>query len=284
MISMDIVSIASEKGEYTMIAADLHTHTIASGHGSAATVGQMARVASMRGLRLLGISDHGPATPGAALPSYFYNLVLAPRDRFGIRLLYGVEANILDGGSLDLDHSILARLDYVIASMHCPPRSVIYHGNDEIEAYRERNTRDYIRAMSNPLVRIIGHPDNSQFPYCVHRLTDAAAESGVILEINEASLGLNGFHRVEGIDTEKNYRILIRLCKKKGIPLLVSSDSHGPDQIGQTDRALALLHEQDFPRELLVNEHFELLHLPERLLHSCRPAPSAPDTDALPPA
>lgn len=265
-----------------MITVDLHTHTIASGHGSTATIGQMARAASERGLRLLGISDHGPATPGAAFSSYFQNLAFAPREHFGVRLLYGVEANILDGGGLDLDNSVLKRLDYVIASMHRPPRSVIYRGDDDIEAYRDRNTKDYIEAMSNPLVRIIGHPDNSQFPYCVHRLTDAAAECKVILEVNEASLGPDGYHRVTGLDTEQNYRILIRLCKKKGIPLLISSDSHGPDRIGQADRALFLLREQDFPRDLLVNEHPELLSVPRQPWRSSRPAQTGPDTGALP--
>ena len=265
-----------------MIRADLHTHTIASGHGSRATIDRMAKTASELGLSVLGISDHGPATPGAAGPSYFRNLCLAPARRFGVRLLYGVETNILDGGELDLPSSILSHLDYVIASMHCPPRSRIYEGIGDIEAFRKANTDDYIRAMAHPQVRIIGHPDNSQFPYCVHRLTDAAAECKVILEVNEASLGPDGYHRVAGLDTEQNYRILIKLCKKKGIPLLISSDSHGPDRIGQADRALFLLREQDFPRDLLVNEHPELLSVPRQPWRSFRPAQTGPDTGALP--
>ena len=48
---------------------DIHTHTIASGHASTATITDMAKAAVSRNLRLLGLSDHGPATLGGGSPS-----------------------------------------------------------------------------------------------------------------------------------------------------------------------------------------------------------------------
>ena len=82
---------ASERYE-----ADIHTHTIASGHGSSATITDMVKAAAARNLKLLGISDHGPATLGGGRTSYFRNLRYAQRERLGIRMVYGAEANILN--------------------------------------------------------------------------------------------------------------------------------------------------------------------------------------------
>ena len=106
-------------GGIFMYLSDIHTHSIASGHGTSATISNMAKAASRRGLRLLGITDHGPATLAAGTPSYFRSLTYSPRKRFGLELLYGAELNILDtDGRLDLEDSLLDRLDYAIASMH----------------------------------------------------------------------------------------------------------------------------------------------------------------------
>ena len=130
---------------------DIHTHTIASGHGSAATITDMAKAAAARNLKMLGISDHGPATLGGGRVSYFRNLAYAQKERLGVRMLYGAEANIIDRkGHLDLDDSVLGHLDYVIASMHKP---AIKPGTEE------ENTAVYINAMKNPRVAVIGHCD-----------------------------------------------------------------------------------------------------------------------------
>ena len=84
---------------------DLHTHTIASGHGSSDTINEMAKEASLRHLTLLGISDHAPAIMGSAKASYFRSLKHAPRKRFSLPVLFGAEINIIDyNGSLDLDN------------------------------------------------------------------------------------------------------------------------------------------------------------------------------------
>ena len=100
---------------------DVHTHSIASGHGTCATMTDMAKAANAAGLKMLGISDHGPKTLGGGRISYFRSLAFAQPKRLGVRMLYGAEVNILDQeGKLDLDDEILESLDYVIASMHRP--------------------------------------------------------------------------------------------------------------------------------------------------------------------
>ena len=267
-----------------MIPIDLHTHTIASGHGSFDTIADMAKEAAARGLSVLGISDHGPATPGAASVSYFRSLAGAPRERCGIRLLYGAEVNILDGGALDLPDDVLQSLDFCIASMHCPPRA---RQTDSISAaisdpangylpresaapasdqegyrmlsYIDHNTADYLLALSNPLVRILGHCDNTQFPVDYRQIADAAAEYRTIIEVNEASLTPGGYHQVPGISTHDNYRELLLLCLERQIPILLSSDTHGRAGIGRVPFAEALIREVEYPEKLIVNYHLDLL-------------------------
>ena len=243
---------------------DLHTHTVASGHGTKDTISDMAKEASRRGMTLLGITDHGPATPGAASVSYFMNLKYAPRERFGVRMLYGAECNILVGGALDLPDPVLAGLDYCVVSMHHPPRPFICRNAAERKTDDiERNTADYIAAMQDPYVRILGHCDNTQFPVDYYRIAEAAAANRIIVEVNNASLTPGGYHQVSGIDSRENYLQLLGLCRERSIPILISSDSHGHEGIGSAPYAEALVQEAGYPEALIVNndpERFFLKH------------------------
>lgn len=102
-----------------MYLSDMHTHSIASGHGTECTITNMHAHAAEKGLRLLGITDHGPGTLAAGTSSYFRSLTYSPKKHFGVELLYGIELNILDrSGTVDLDQELLCKLDYAIASMH----------------------------------------------------------------------------------------------------------------------------------------------------------------------
>lgn len=240
-----------------MLNVDLHTHTVASGHGTTDTIYHMAREAAARGMTVLGITDHAPATPGAARETYFRSLHDLPHKRCGITVLYGAEVNILEGGKLDLPDSILSTLDYAIASMHMPPRRRNQDG--ETSGSIAGNTADYLRAMENPYIRIIGHCDNTQFPTDHDLLTAAAARCHVAFEVNNASLTPGGYHQVAGISTEENYRTLLTYCRERGIPILISSDTHGRNGVGDAPYAENLVREMHFPSELIINEHLDLL-------------------------
>lgn len=220
---------------------DLHTHTIASGHGTTDSVTDLAREASRRRMALLGISDHGPATMGSAGLSYFRSLFLCERERFGVRLLYGAEANILDAdGSLDIPDDILKTLDYCIVSMHRP----IYVSGSAAE-----NTRAYIRAMHHPNVRIIGHCDDSRFPVDYRELAEAALSCGVVPELNNVSLLPDSYRK----NCRANAAKLLQTCEALSCPIILSGDSHGRAHIGEVAEALKLVQEVRFPMELILN-------------------------------
>ncbi|MDE5933216.1 MAG: PHP domain-containing protein [Lachnospiraceae bacterium] len=243
------------------ISADIHTHCIASGHGTQDTITDMARAAAERSLQVLGLSDHGPATPGAADSSYFRNLLLAERKRFGVSLLYGAELNILnENGDVDLEDSLIQALDYAFVSIHPPT----FHagtvdsntGTRPQSGTAASNTDAYIRAMQHPGVRFLGHPDDGRFPVDYERLLSAARENHVYPEINNASL-MPDAYRTDGWHNSKQ---ILTLCKKMQLPVLLSSDSHGRKHIGDMKYILPLLAECDFPQKLIINSDLDMLY------------------------
>lgn len=220
---------------------DIHTHTIASGHASTATITDMAKAAASRNLKMLGISDHGPATCGGGKPSYFRSLFYAQKERLGVEMLYGAEANILNNeGKLDLEDSILAKLDYVIASIHKPVKK---------PGTMEENTAAYIAAMKNPYVRIIGHCDDVKYPVDYLEIVKAAMKYDVLLEINNSSLSPDGYRG----DTRFNDLMILNLCRHYHYPVIFASDSHGTKHVGDFTFSLELAQLAGMPDSLIMN-------------------------------
>lgn len=220
---------------------DIHTHTIASGHASTATITDMAKAAASANLKMLGISDHGPATLGGGRVSYFRSLSYAQKKRLGVEMLYGAEVNILDNnGKLDLDDTILAGLDYSIASIHRPVKK---------PGTAEENTQAYINAMKNPNVCIIGHCDDVKYPVDHLEIVKAAVKYHVLLEINDCSLRPDGYRG----DTRFNDLMILNLCRHFHHPVVLSSDSHGTKHVGDFQYALELVKLAEMPEDLILN-------------------------------
>ena len=229
------------------ILIDLHTHSISSGHGSTDTVNNMAKAAAGAGLQILGISEHGPASVGSAKPSYFRSLKLAKRHRFGVQLLFGAEVNIITpAGDLDLEDDVLAGLDYALVSIH-PPTLTPYEHRDLTHAY--------VNAMEHPNVRFLGHIDDARFPVDFERLLAIAKEKGVYPEINNCSLMPDAYRK----GGQENCRKILKICKKLNLPVLLSSDSHGINNIGNMEYIYPLLDDIDFPSNLIINYQPDLL-------------------------
>lgn len=224
---------------------DLHTHTIASGHAYN-TIYEMARSASGKGAQLFGITDHAPAMEGAASRHYFRSSRRIPRELFGIRLLFGCELNIIDlDGHVDLEPEFAAPLDFAVASMH----DVCLTPGTQAE-----NTRAYRKVMNHPKVNIIGHPDDGLYPVDFDALARSAAEHGVLLELNEASVCPGSYRKNARCNAVK----MLECCAKYGAKIIVSSDAHIECDVLRHTNALALLQEIDFPEELVVNRSAEV--------------------------
>ncbi len=225
---------------------DVHTHTLASGHAYN-TIREMAMAASEKGLELLGITEHGVAMPGTCNGFYFDNTKMLNRRMFGVEMLFGVEANIMDhSGTLDMEERLLKRMDIVIASMHIP---TIKPGS------REENTQAYLGAMKNSYVDIIGHPDDGRYPVDFLALVQAAKEHHVLLELNNNSLD----PRCSRENGEENVKTMLRYCMEYQVPIVMNSDAHVDELIGCRWYSEKIVEEMQFPEELIVNRSVEEL-------------------------
>ena len=226
------------------IVADIHTHTIASGHAYS-TVKENIDHALSVGLEYLGISDHTPGMPNTTSEGHFYNLRVLHDTVGGLRVLKGAEANIVDSkGRIDLPGDVVSILDYVIASLHD-----LVIENMGITA----NTQAVIQAMKHPCVRVIGHPDDSRYPLDYKALTMAAKATNVALELNNSSLSSNS-SRIGAWD---NARRMLEQCKLTRTSIIVGSDSHIWYDVGEFSSALSLLKQCNFPPELVINSNKE---------------------------
>lgn len=224
--------------------ADLHTHTIMSGHAYN-TLYEMVRSASEKGLKLLGSTEHAPRIPGSCNPFYFLNFSVIPRTLYGVRLLMGCELNIVDyDGNVDLSQKYLNRLDFSIASIHEPCFAC---------GTASQNTGAYLGALKNPYIHIIGHPDDSRFPVDYDTLVAAAKEHHKLLEINASSL----HPRTHRVNAHDNYLTMLEFCRRYSQPVIINSDAHCEADVGNHRLALELLKEIDFPGELVLNSSME---------------------------
>ncbi|MFP4373599.1 MAG: DNA polymerase/3'-5' exonuclease PolX [Spirochaetaceae bacterium] len=197
------------------IRGDLHSHTNASDGGC--TLEEMAEAARARGYEYLAVSDHSKSlTVAHGLDedrlARQMDDIAELNERFdGFRLLRSIEVDILDDGRLDLSDEILARLDFVICSIHS--------GLNKTE---EKQTERIIRAMDNPHCSIIGHPtgrllgSRDAYPVNMRRLLEAAAERGVSLEINAQP------ERLDLRDEDAH------AARELGIKLSIATDAHAP--------------------------------------------------------
>lgn len=226
---------------------DVHTHTIASGHAYA-TVHEMAKAAAEHGLELLGITEHAKGIPGTCDEIYFYNMRVIPRKMYGIELMFGSEINILDyDGTLSMSaHDIDRCLDIRIAGIH----DLCYNVGTVAQ-----NTNAYVKAIENPQIDIISHPDDSRIPIDYETIVDAAKEHHTLLEINNSSLDCLSSR----VGAWENLQTMLGMCQDKQVPVIANTDAHFTDTVGIFDHVSVLLKEINFPEELVVNRSVNAL-------------------------
>lgn len=225
--------------------ADLHTHTILSGHAFG-TIRELAAVAAQRNLKILGTTEHGPGIPGTCDPIYFRNFVDAPRVLYGVEMLYGSEVNVLNNGEVDLDQRHLNCLDYAVAGIH----GLCYENEGVV-----KNTDNVISCMQNPKVKFISHPDADTYPVDYKALVQGAKEYHTALEVNNSSLRKPKLRP----GCVKNYETMLPLCMEYGVNIIVNTDSHDPDAVGDFTLAKALLERLEMDDHLILNNDVEKL-------------------------
>jgi DNA polymerase (family X) len=197
---------------------DLHMHTVASDGRN--TIEQMAEAALARGYEYVAITDHS-ATHGFGnhvtpddLERQMERIAEVNERLDGITILSGTETNILPDGSPDYDAHLLARLDWVIGSVHT-----------SFGMTSREMTRRMVAAIEHPWIDAIGHPTGRKIqrrqPYAidVDEIIAAAARTGTMLEINSAP------------DRRDLDDVHARAAAEHGVLLLIDSDAHGADRL-----------------------------------------------------
>ena len=205
----DLVKLEHLKGTF-------HNHTHAS-DGRSSLV-EMAAAAQELGLEYLGIADHSKASfqanglDSARLKKQIAEIKALNKDFDGFRLFAGTECDILKDGELDFGESVLAQLDYAVASVH----SSFTLGEAEM-------TKRLIRAMENPYVTMLGHLTGrlllrrESYAVNVPAVLEAAAETGTFIELNADP------HRLD-----MDWRWW-RLAKEKGVKCVINPDAHSTE-------------------------------------------------------
>jgi len=202
------------------IQGELHAHTTATdGRNS---LEEMALGAKRRGLKYLAVTDHSQYLKMVGgLDERRLQAQIEDIDRLnaklkGIRLLKGIEAEILEDGSLDLPDSVLKELDIVIGSIHNRFRLPV-----------RQQTERILRAMDHRFFSILGHPSgrliNEREPYAVDMtaVIQKAAERGCFLELNANP------QRLDLTD------IYCQMAKAAGVLVAINTDAHSVEDFGQ---------------------------------------------------
>ena len=233
------------KNKSIKLIADLHIHTIASGHAYS-TVEEYAAAAKKKKLKVIAFTDHGPAMQGGADPYHFSNQRMIPDILNGVRILRGGELNIIDSdGHLDLTDEYLKTLDFVSIAMH--PKCG-YEGKGERE-----NTEALLKAMINPYVKVIAHPGNPMYPIDFKKVIPIAKERGILIELNNSSLTISrkgSFGRCFEI---------AKFVKNIGWKVTLGSDAHISTMVGDLDTALKMATDAGLKKEDIINTSMELI-------------------------
>ena len=192
---------------------DLHMHSTRSdGRDDLDT---MAQAALDRGHAYIAITEHSKALAmangfDAARVRQSVHEVEALRGRFPkLRILHGLEVDILKDGSLDLDDETLAILDWVVVSIH-----------SHFEMTPEDATARALKAVRNPWVHVFGHPrgrvigSREGSPFDVEVVAAEAAAHGVAMEINASP---------DRLDLSE---VNARLAREKGCRFTIDTDAH----------------------------------------------------------
>ena len=205
----------------------LHVHTRHS--DGRADVMEMASAAAGLGYGYIGICDHSKAAAYAngltedRVRAQWEEIDSVNAELQDVRVLKGIEVDILGDGRLDFEDEFLAQFDVVVASVHSR------FGMTEAEA-----TERIVRAVQNPHVHILGHPtgrlllSREGYPLDHRAVIDAAAEANTAIELNANPRRLDMDWRHIGY------------AREKGVKIAINTDAHSVEGLDQMKYGLGV--------------------------------------------
>lgn len=240
-----------------MIDYDFHTHTVYS-HGTGSIM-ENALVAKNKGIKLIGITDHGFNHPCYRVKRKYLPQMkeecAGAYGQTGVKVLLGIEANIIGiSGATDVKKSDYEYLDLYLAGIHrfvkCDKFSDYFKllgANMFANAFRVKPpkslvrdcTAAYVNAIKNNPIDIVTHVNFCCFADAVE-VARCCEDYGTYFEINTKKTHLSDEEWQNVID-------------KTNVGFVVDSDAHSPDRVGDTLLADELMKRVKFPENRIFN-------------------------------
>jgi histidinol-phosphatase (PHP family) len=239
---------------------DYHLHVIAHGDRpmTVENILKYCEVAKARGLKQMGITEHDRYLDEINLAAFQE----AREKSQDVELRLGIEIDFVPGAEERMERDSTALpYDYVIGSVHRVQGEEVDHP-DHREIYEKLNAyelyeRYYVNVREAALsgcFEILGHPDLIKifrhFPErditpMLEETADAVAESGVVVDVNAAGLR-------KPVGEVYPSRQLLEMFYRRGVPIILSSDAHAPDQVAMGyDESLKLVNDVGY-REIVT--------------------------------
>lgn len=239
-----------------ILTSDYHTHTVFS-HGKGQVIDN-ALVAKEKGLKELGISDHGFSHPAFGLTKRkvpkIKQLCKEASEQTGVNVLLGIESNIIGtDGTVDLKENMYDNFDLFLAGIH---KFVLYkfgtifslflpnfftetfNKNKVSKRLINENTKTFINVIKNNPVDIITHINFGCFTNPVE-VAKVASDYGTLIELNSKKVHLSD---------EDLYNVA-----KTGVNFVINSDAHTPNRVAEISLVEKQLARVNIPRERIMN-------------------------------
>ncbi len=212
--------------ELSKIKGDLHVHTLDS--DGADTLEQMAAAAEKRGLSYIALTNHSRSLKIAnGLDEGRFSPLMDKIDKFNsksrIKVLKGVELEILKDGSLDLPSKLLKSMDFVLGALH-----------QNLKMSRHELTERLLKAINSGLISCVAHPTDrlisqrEALDLDFDRIFSACKNNDVLLEID-------GFPDRSDLPFD-----MVKKAKEEKIRFSLGSDSHRLEHLRFLDLAVAI--------------------------------------------
>lgn len=240
------------------IIADYHTHTTYS-HGKGSIEDNVIK-AIERGLKTIAITDHGSkhfifGVSEKNLIKQKDELVTISKKYPDFQLLFGVESNItgIDGG-YDITTGFENNFDIILCGFHKPVWAdkftdyfdIFYNSYSKLiykptKEQIAKNTKAYINLIKSKPIDIVSHI-NYHLKVDMKEVAKAACDYGVAIEVSSRHSDC----------TEEDYEALF----SSNAMLTLNSDAHRPEDIGNIDKALAIVDKYNVNPKRIINSEF----------------------------
>jgi histidinol phosphatase-like PHP family hydrolase len=235
--------LAEHPGWTDSIRADLQMHTTHS--DGTFSVAEMLDAASAYGYEYVAITDHSKSLTVAggmdeaelAAEGDEIDAINAASEGGNgrPRALKGIEMDVFDDGTGDMDPAALGRLDLVLGAFHTKLRE------------RDDRTERYLAALANPNVHVLAHPRTRKYGRRVGLVADWPAVFAEAARLDKA-LEIDASPDRQDLNVE-----LLRDAAASGARISIGTDAHHPAELAFVDLGLAAAAIAGIARERILN-------------------------------